>query len=338
MLNTKNMASRLRNDLTRLIYRFDFQNPWQNFTHGAPRNSSVEKGRRKKDYKLQKIYLRKINKPLRRKNGAYGQIASINLVCCEQGCLLKLRIPVAQELIRQERAKVYSHGYDDQNHLFSKLIKISLCASGRRQIRYKIPSIGDVCKRAFMKCYGISKRKIKVLTQKIDENGLCVEGDKRGKHQNCARKLLPEARRKVIDYITSHNATESHYRRSRTNMKYFESSTTMRQMWVEFVRRNPELRTTRSRHKNKGPVISYSCFRNIFYQDLRKSLSFRKPRVDTCQTCDQTKKKIDSASGLEKQQLMIKKLTHLRESEARYASMKYDIEVMSTKKTRSTGN
>ena len=27
--------------------------------------------------------------------------------------------------------------------------------------------------------------------------------------QNCARKLLPEARRKVIDYITSHDATET---------------------------------------------------------------------------------------------------------------------------------
>lgn len=184
------MASCSQNDLTRLIYRFDFEHPWENFRNGAPHNSSVERGRKKSDYKLKKIYLRKNSKPLRRKNGAYGQIATINLVCCEQGCLLKLRIPVAQELIREERAKIYSQSYNDQNHLFSKLMNISFCPSGRRTIRYKIPSIGEVCKQAFMKCYGISKRKIKVLTDKIDPSGLCVEGDKRGKHDNCPHKLL----------------------------------------------------------------------------------------------------------------------------------------------------
>ena len=324
------MASSLCNDLTRLIYRFDFENPWKYF-RGAPHASSVERGRRKTNSKFQKIYLNKNRRPARRKNGAYGQIATMNLVCCEQGCLLKLGISASRQLIREERAKVFAKNYNEQNYMFSKLIEIKFRPSGRRTIRYKIPNLGEVYKEAFLKCYGISQQKIKVLLQKMDPNGVCVEPDKRGKHNNNPRKLLPEARRQVIDYITSHKANESHYRRARTNKQYFESSISMRQMWLEFVTRNPHFSSNRSRLKNKGPVISYSTFRNIFNTDLREILSFRKPRDDTCQFCDSSKKQIDRANGDELERLLIAKQTHLRESEVRFASLKYDMTVLSTK-------
>ena len=279
------MASRLRNDLNRLIYHFDADDPWKHFRTGAPHNSSVERGRRKKYFKLQKTYLNKNRKALRRKNGAYSQIATLNLVCCDQGCLLKLGIPAARQLIGQQRVKIFSQSYNDQNHVFLKLIDVSFSPSGRRTIRYNIPGVGKVCKTAFLKCYGISQRKVKVLITKIDPSGVCVEADKRGRHRNNPRKLLPEARRRVTNYISSHNATESHYRRSRTNKKYFESKLTLRKMWQEFVRKNPDFKANRTRYTNKGPVISYSRFRNIFQEELRDTLSFRKPRVDTCQTC-----------------------------------------------------
>ena len=100
---------------------------------------------------------------------------------------------------------------------FLKLIEIKFRPSGRRTIRYMIPNLGEVCKRAFLKCYGICQQKIKVLLQKMDTSSVCGEPDKRGKHNNNPRKLLPEVGRQVIDYITSHEANESHYRRLRTN-------------------------------------------------------------------------------------------------------------------------
>lgn len=109
-------------------------------------------------------------------------------------------------------------------------------------------------------------------------------------------------------------------------------------MWLAFIKRNPDLKSNRSKHKNKGGSISYSSFRNIFYEELRDTLSFRKPRVDTCQFCDKIKKKINNAGAGEKQGLLIEKLTHLYESEARYASIKYDIEVLSTKTARTTAD
>lgn len=321
------MASFACDDLTRLIYRFDFKNPWSNFRSGPPQTSSVERGRRKTNSKLQKIYQSKKPKRTRRRNGAYGQIDTMSFACCEDGCLLKCGIFTARQLVREERAKVFTKSYNEQNYMFSKLMEIKLCPSGRRTIIYKIPSLGQVCKQAFLKCYGISRQKISVLLKKFD--GICVEADKRGKHNNNPRKLLPEARQKVIDYISSQKASESHYRRSRTNKKYFASSTSMRQMWLEFVKGNPDFKTNRLRLKNKGAVISYTTFKNIFYSDLRETLSFRKPREDTCQFCESTKKKIDhGASGVRLQQLLIEKDRHLRESEARFASLKYDNEVL----------
>ena len=80
-----------------------------------------------------------------------------------------------------------------------------------------------VCKTAFRKVYGISKSKIEVFLKKIDQDG----PEKRG--QKTPRKLLPEARDAVIDFILSYDATESHYRRARNGCKkYFDSNISMR--------------------------------------------------------------------------------------------------------------
>lgn len=46
----------------------------------------------------------------------------------------------------------------------------------------------------------------------------------------------------------------------------------MRQMWAEFVREHPHLRTTSLRRRNKGPVISFSAFRNLFNSELKDVL------------------------------------------------------------------
>ena len=50
--------------------------------------------------------------------------------------------------------------------------------------------------------------------KKMDADGLSMEGDRRGKHGNYPRKIAPEARKAVVDFMLSHSATESHYRRA----------------------------------------------------------------------------------------------------------------------------
>ena len=175
-------------------------------------------------------------------------------------------------------------------------MEVKLCASGRRRVIYTVPSIGVVCRGAFKKFYGFSNAKTKVFLRKIQADGVSIEQDMRGRHRNNATRLLPEAQRAVTDFIVSKNVTESHYRRAQSQKKYFDSNEWMRKMWRDFVTENPNFKSRRSPLRNKGPVISFSTFRNLFHQDLSDLFSFRKARVDTCQFCDQTLNKINILS------------------------------------------
>jgi len=114
----------------------------------------------------------------------------------------------------------------------------------------------------------------------------------------------------------------------------------MRQMWSEFVRENPYLIATSLKSKNKGPIIGFSTFRNIFNRKLKDVLSFRKFRVDTCQECDKCKNRLDKLRSLnnrsskqddEIHDLITHRSLHLRESEVRFASLRYDVSVLETK-------
>ena len=81
---------------------------------------------------------------------------------------------------------------------------------------------------------------------------------------------------------------------------------------------------------NKGPIISFSAFRNIFQQNLRDILSFRKDRVDSGKYCDKTQNVITQISSEIKGGNLRLEL-HLKESEVRFASLKYDMLVLSKK-------
>ena len=114
----------------------------------------------------------------------------------------------------------------------------------------------------------------------------------------------------------------------------------MRKMWLEYICKHPDVKMTKLKRKNKGPVISYSMYRNIFNTELKDVLSFRKSRVDTCQVCDKTNtwlkylKSLQNHSDNQNQEiceLTDLKNSHLRESEARFVSLKYDVTVLASK-------
>ena len=243
------------------------------------------------------------------------------------------------ELIRLQRQTFYTKKHNEQNYILFRQMEVKLCASGRRRVIYKLPSIGVVCRGAFKKVYGFSNAKMKVLLKKIQADGVSIEHDMRGRHTNNAMRLLPEARRAVTDFIVSKNVTESHYRKARTKKKYFDSNESMRKMWRDFVTENLHLKSTHSPLRNTGPVISFSTFRNISHEDLSDLLSFRKARVDTCQFCDEAINKINILSqsqGDPRRRAELKELreahfAHCRESEIRFASMKYDMNVLSNR-------
>ena len=252
-------------DPRQLVYTFDASRPWEYFRQGHPIASSVEIGRRslKLDKKFKKVYVARRKMLTRRRNAPFKDLSQLEFTCCDGGCLLREGINSTKRIIRQERNVIYTKPYNEQNYIFSKLMEVKVTVRGARKVSYHVPSMGKVCKTAFRKVYGISKSKISVLLNKIDLQGPSVEPDRRG--ANTPRKLLPTARNAVIDFILSYDATESHYRRSRSgSKKYFNSNISMQQMWLEFVREHPHLKTTNLKQRNKGPVISFSAFRNLF--------------------------------------------------------------------------
>ena len=142
----------VQEDLIRLLHRFDAKKPWQSFKEGAPHRSSVEQAT---STKLKKIDVTKKNR---------FQINQLLLTCCESGCLLR-RGPACnmKALIRDQRNVLYQKTFNEQNYVFSKLLKVGVTLRGKREVSYTIPTLGVVCKTAFRKCYGISDSKIRVL-------------------------------------------------------------------------------------------------------------------------------------------------------------------------------
>ena len=169
----------------------------------------------------------------------------------------------------------------------------------------------------------------------MDPDGLLMEGDQRGKHGNYPRKIALEGRKAVVDFMLSHSATESHYRRARTRKRYFESRISMHNMWTDFIAKHPGFKTSFACADRKGPGISYSKFREIFIEDLSDIISFRKARMDTCQLCDQFQKKMkQEAVDSRLQQYADEQQEHLLESEVRFPLLKYDVIILAKTRNR----
>ena len=77
-------------------------------------------------------------------------------------------------------------------------------------------------------------------------------------------------------------------------------------------------------------------------QELRDLFSFCKARQDTCQTCDkletglkglenEKKRTGNKAIDVQISKLLAEKALHKRESEVRFASLKYDFNVLASK-------
>ena len=195
-------TSVFKEDLIRLLYRFDAKKPCQSFKEGAPHRSSVEKGKQASSSKLNKIYVTKKNRFQRHKIAAFNYINQLLLTCRESGCLVR-RGPACKMkvLIRDHRDMLYQKTYNEQNYVFLKLMKVGVTPSGKHEVSYTIPTLGVVCKMAFRKCYGISDSKIRVLLKKMDLACPSIELQKRGR--TTPQRLLPEARHKVIDFIVT---------------------------------------------------------------------------------------------------------------------------------------
>ena len=122
----------------------------------------------------------------------------------------------------------------------------------------------------------------------------------------------------------------------------------MRGLWKRFCKEQPDIKTTRMNLRGKKNPISFSCFRDIFTRYLSNELSFRMPRTDTCQKCEELIKKTnDCERTLQNQSIspnsrLATQRTlrmhsdelncHLDEAELRFAMIDYDMKVRCVEK------
>lgn len=327
-----------------LLYRYDPGKPWSHRANVAPSESSVQRGKTfKKVSKMKKVYVSKRNKNRIRTNAPFKDVHAMVLECCRNSCLSG----ITRQDISFQRRQLYAQNYASQNYSISSHIQRKILISGKNKLIYTLPALGQVCKTAFKKCFAISDKKISLLLKKKIEGAPTLQNDLRGKHHNNARKLLPSAIDAVVAFIKGYNPRPSHYRREVTSKYYFDSIYSMRGIWKDFVRKNPNFKSTRLKKKNKGPPLSYSAFRMIFIRNMSHRYSFRIARVDTCQRCDMYSKRLQDCEKAMTLQLTVqarkeknqdlKKITaelqnHLKEGERRYGALDYDARVLSISK------
>ncbi|KAJ8720798.1 hypothetical protein PYW08_006263 [Mythimna loreyi] len=141
----------------------------------------------------------------------------------------------------------------------------------------------------------VSQRRVQLLSQKIDSNDETVKDKRGGKRQ----RREYQWKNKIIEYISSIPAQESHYSRNDApNRKYLPTELSVVKLYKGFLAKHRDGSTL--------PPVSRQWFNEVFLTEF--NLSFKPPRVDTCPTCDSFKVEIDSAPTEELKTLAKQKL------------------------------
>lgn len=192
--------------------------------------------------------------------------------------------------------------YNEQQNFLRSLIRPSLIKrrrhgnyvdpnESRRQhsFKYFLPLPGEseaqVCKKTLCSTFGITQRRLEILSQRILASGISVQ-DKRGGKRPARNQVV--WKQKIVDFIASIPSRESHYGREQIqNRRYLSEDLNVRKLYTAFLEKH-HLDTTK-------PPVSRQWFNEIFNKEF--SLAFGAPRVDTCPSCDQYKISIAAAKN-----------------------------------------
>nr|CAH7751374.1 unnamed protein product [Callosobruchus chinensis] len=95
--------------------------------------------------------------------------------------------------------------------------------------------------------------------------------DKRS--NNKPSKFTNEDRQLIHQHINSIPRDDSHYSRAKSDKQFLSPDLNIHRLYKSFLQ------------KNKTSTVSYKFYRGVFKKDF-PNLSFHRPRVDTCHTCD----------------------------------------------------
>lgn len=173
----------------------------------------------------------------------------------------------------------------------------------------------SVCQGCFLKTLSISDNFVKLigLKKRCTSSGI-IPTDKRGKNTP-ANKHSEQKIQEVINHINSFPLYESHYTRRRSTRKYLPSHLTISKMYSLYS----------ESHENP---VSDKIYRKKFH---KLNLSFKKPKVDTCHTCDLFKMKLNIATDeITKLALEKERDSHLLAADMAYKEKQCDKNIAMT--------
>ena len=135
-----------------------------------------------------------------------------------------------------------------------------------------------VCLKAFLSIHGISETRVHTARGERRQGKVPTPPtDRSGNHDTRPRKISDESQQRVRNHISSFPRYTSHYsRRDNPNRRYLKGVSSVSQMYCLYV----------TQCKDSGTVpVKEHVYREIFNFDF--NLSFKLPRSDTCQICDQ---------------------------------------------------
>lgn len=157
---------------------------------------------------------------------------------------LKDIMPVAQ---RRSRKAEYEAQLNDQSYKY----KVRIPVDGHMVER-------NVCYKAFLSIFGISKKQLETLQKKLKAGAPQVY--RRGKHTNRPKKHSELILRSIEDHIKSFKGRQSHYSLHESQKVYLPDSLSVKKMHAMFMDKNPSI------------PVSYETYRKIFCNKFNISL------------------------------------------------------------------
>lgn len=163
----------------------------------------------------------------------------------------------------------------------------------------------SVCKTAFVSIHGVTVDRVRRLANLLSLGK--SPNDRRGKNTPGNAKSGAFVRQ-IEEHIRSFPVKNTHY--GSRNYHYLSEKLDIKKMHELFLTDNPE-----------SSAVKYSFYRKIFKE--RFSLSFGRPQVDTCCTCEELSNKIKSKvlNDVAKRTAVAEKIVHQRRAKKFYIKM-----------------
>lgn len=166
----------------------------------------------------------------------------------------------------------------------------------------------EVCKKCFLTTFGETNKFIRVIIdKKLNTPGSTFVSELRGKHTP-GNKLTDTVINDIKTHINLYPAYESHYTRRNTSKKYLSADLNISIMYRHYC-------------SSREKPVSLTKFSEVFHT---MNLKFKQPKVDTCNTCEILKAKIDIANDELKQALISEQKEHHNDADNAYKCKEFD--------------